>query len=225
VVRKRCLAVAVFRDRYRGRGPPGLRRAAAGVAGDRLRVGGMTAMTRSTGRGNPRQGACGALRTRFALGRQRKTCLVFATGGCRRACRSGRDRQREDGLLEQQAQREQDGVGVDGGAGEHRSAPGKGIGRAWSWPASAPADVPRTPRLPCSAPQNRGPVCETPHTGDPRSARKPLRSSDSRPARRLEPVRVPWRREPRCVNLRPAMARPATLGVALRLDGSIEALV
>ena len=36
-----------------------------------------------------------------------------------RAARSGRDCQREDGLLQQQAQREQDGVGVDGGAGEH----------------------------------------------------------------------------------------------------------
>src|SRR5215213_1595336 len=48
-----------------------------------------------------------------------------------RGARSGRDRQRQDGPLPQQAQREQDSVGPEGGAGEHGRSPfpvGRGSG-------------------------------------------------------------------------------------------------
>ena len=59
-----------------------------------------------------------------AVGRPGRAVTAVTHGPVgHRAARSGRDCQREDGLLQQQAQREQDGVGVEGGAGEHGLAP------------------------------------------------------------------------------------------------------
>jgi hypothetical protein len=59
-----------------------------------------------------------------AVGRPGRAVAAVARGPVgHRAARSERDRQRQDGLLLQQARREQDGVGPGGGAGEHGLAP------------------------------------------------------------------------------------------------------